>query len=462
MRQIGNEDGIVRFISPTGDENAKDAGHATHVGMGMLLDKETILTCAHVINSAMGRPIWEDERPGGDFKIPVTFPILNDASVHYARIVDWSSPGRDGLDCAVLELETPAPSAVGVTILSVIDPDELADDDLSIYGSLAPGHPGAHVGAHLLGAVGAQWTQLDVKDGPGVQQGFSGGAVWDRQQRASIGMVVARQVGSRGITAYFLSAQRIAERFDSHFPVEVRKIPLRRQRSFSFVAIILFVLMLAHYLAVQGSATNMLIPWAAGSKGLAAFFGAHCFAIILGPYVMWHALRHARSFALRKWWQRVPVAFGGNTAGMLDNTRLGAAMVVLFLLLLPAYAQGAFVDKVFFERRLVFINIERFDSITRDDVIRCDKNDDKWCLHEDVGPWSFVPESPYFNHAYQIAGTCTFDDDCTMVTYFPGLQPAILFGSTLLSFAWFLLFIYALFRPWPYRVKHHGGGSEAG
>lgn len=454
MKQVGSERGIVRFLRQTISEDDQGTEEASHVGMGMLLDARTVLTCAHVINSVLGRSIWENEEPGGDQKIPVTFPILNDETVRTARVVDWSSPGRNGLDCAVLVLDAPAPTEVGVTILSVIAPDELIDDDLSIYGSLAPGHPGAHVSAHLLGDVGAQWSQLDVKGRFGVQQGFSGGAVWDRQQRASIGMVVARQVGSEGITAYFLSAERIAERFDQHFPVEVRKIPLRRQKSFSVVAIALFLLMLAHFLATQGSASSLLIPWASGSKGLAAFFGAHCFAVILGPYVMWHSLRHARSFALRRWWQRVPVAFGGNTAGMLDNTRLGALMVVLFLLFLPAWAQGAFVDKVFFEHRPVFVNIERFDSVTKNDVISCDKNDDKWCLHEDVGPWSFFNEFPYFNHAYQIAGTCTFDGDCKMVTYFPGLQPAILFGGTILAFAWFLLFIFALFRPWPYRVEH--------
>ena len=69
---------------------------------------------------------------------------------------------------------------------------------------------------------------------------------------------------------------------------------------------------------------------------------------------MWNALCHARSFALRPWWQRVPVAFGSRTSKVFDNTQLGAISVVIFLMLLPSLAQGRFLDDVFFDRTAVY------------------------------------------------------------------------------------------------------------
>ncbi len=469
MAIASSDQGIVRFIRLDSSDDVSNEEHA-HVRMRMLFDDCTILTCAHVVNVALRRNIYEPIAPDEGTELTVTFPIINDENKVTARLVGWSSPGRKGLDCVVLRLDKPAPEGVNRTILSLVPPQDMINADLSIYGSLAPGHPGTHLNARLLGEVGAQWNQLDVRGRFGVQPGFSGGAVWDRKQRTSIGMVVARQIGTEGATAYFLPSEKIAECFSELVPVEVRKTPLRSQLTFSIFAILLFALMLIHFLAMQGSSSVVLVPWAQEDKELAALFGAHCFVLFLGPFVMWHAVKHARSFALRRWWQRVPVAFGGNSATMLDHSKLSAAMVVLFLLLLPAYGQGAFLDKVFFQERPVFVNITRIEQ-TRPcigarerqnflgcrDIGVCQRADTKWCKHENVGVWSFLKSFPYFNHVYQIAGTCETPTNCKMVTFFPLLQPLILFLATFFVYAYFFLFVWALMRPWPHPLSSKKG-----
>ncbi len=461
--QASSEQGIVAILRRSNGASSTDAddmlGAGRHVGMGILLTDRIALTCAHVVNSALGKPVRHTEAPADSEWIDLAFPIVAGTHIRKARVLDWSPPGKDGLDCAVLELEEPAPPDAGRTMLAVVRPEDSEGNELSVYGSLAPNHPGAHLSAQLLGEVGARWSQLDVKGRFGIQPGFSGGAVWNRQQRASVGMVVARETGKGGITGYFLPAERIVARFGQFFPSELRETRLKRQISFSAISVLLFALMLIHYLANRGDAALVLVPWATRSKDLAAFFGAHCFAVFLGPYVMWHVQQHARSFALRKWWRRVPTLLAGQTAAMLDNTRLGALMTVLFLVFLPAYAQGVFLDKLFFEERRIVVNVNRFDGLSEQDCIWKVPDDQKWCTVDGVGVWSFRAESPYFNHAYQIVGTCTQEGRCQMVTFFPFLQPAILFTATAFAYLWFFMFLYALIRPWPYRFETLWQGS---
>jgi len=394
---VKSERGLVAILAMSRDGTPIEVGKhvgtgSEHVGMGFLLSDRIALTCAQLALTP----------PAAGTILTLSFPMLGNGELRQARILDWSSPGYDGLDCVVLELVEAAPSEAGQTILAIVPSEDIEDSHLLIYASRSQKHPGALLAARMLGEVGGRWAQLDMSGRSGVP----------------------------------------------------RRLPLRRQISFTLVSVLLFGLMLFHFMAHTGSATTGLVPWAGGSKDLAAFFGAHCFAIILGPYVMWHALMHARSFASRPWWQRVPSPFGNRSAANLNNTRLGALMVMLFLLLLPAAAQGVFLDQAFIDdgRRIV-ANTERFAGISKDDATWCAPQEEKWCLADGVGIWSFRLDGPYFDHGYQIVGeTCGVSGPCQMVTFFPLLQPAILFGGTLLAYGFFFLFVFALVFPWHFAL----------
>lgn len=445
-RRAGSEQGIVRLVRP-GDPS----GVPIHVGLGMLVTPRLVVTCAHVVNVCLGCASFRAERPGSQASIDVSFPILGDKETFAATVVDWSPPGSAGVDCAILRLHEDAPAAAGLTILSLIEGDTIRDDPFSVYGSPEPRDPGKHLAAKLTGAVGAKWIQLDIDGDGSVQPGYSGGAVWDRYQQAAVGMLIARRTESGGTTAYFLPANRIVEHMRHGLPVEVRRVPQRRQRSFTATAVLLFLLMLAHFLANR-QRDGLDLPWTHDDRTLAAFFGLHCFALFLGPYVMWNALTHARSFAARPWWQRVPVAFGTKSSRVFDNTRLGAFAVIVFLLVMPAVAQARFLDHIFFADTDVYALKRGFPDTARAWIACADGQD--WCRHPDAGLWSIIAWSPFFDHAYQIAGmdrTC--GDTSCMVTFFPILQPALLWTGSLATLILFALFIVALIRPWPYSAR---------
>lgn len=475
-KEVGSEQGIISILPrasttdfPSGVDYSDDLRPC---GMGFMLTDTIALTCAHVINSVLGRREQDGvEAPSEKELFEISFPVANRTETRHARVIRWSPPTGDGIDCVVLKLTEPAPENVGRTILTLVRPEDTEDNKLTVYRSRARDDPGAHVPARLMGEVGAQWNHLEVQGKLFIQNGFSGAAVWNHQQRAAVGMLVARDRDSAGASAYFLPSERIAERFGDAIPYEVRKLRLKRQFSFSWISVLLFFFVLVHFLATQGSASLHLVPWADGSKTQAAFFGAHFFPIFLGPFVMWYAQMHARSLALRKWWQRVPTLFSGARAAMLDNTRIGAFATTLFLLILPAYGQGLMLDKVFFADRKIVVNVDRFDDLNSDDCIWEMPGDEKWCTVEGVGVASFVLSLTYFNHVYQIVNDCQNDhfqndncqndncqndhcqnEHCQAVTFFPLLHPLVLFGATLLGYFWFFVFMYALVRPYPYRL----------
>ena len=49
------------------------------VGMGVLLSYSHIITCAHVINDALGRPPRTPEKPTPDTSVSISFPFLTGA-----------------------------------------------------------------------------------------------------------------------------------------------------------------------------------------------------------------------------------------------------------------------------------------------------------------------------------------------------------------------------------------------
>lgn len=87
------------------------AGRPT-AGLGLLVGADQVVTCAHVVNAAMGRGLLEQERPDGSVLVQVEFPLLPTMPVRLARVVAWTAPrGRaGGDDIAGLVLSEPAPS----------------------------------------------------------------------------------------------------------------------------------------------------------------------------------------------------------------------------------------------------------------------------------------------------------------------------------------------------------------
>jgi hypothetical protein len=82
---------------------------STTAGLGLLVGADRVVTCAHVVNAALGRGLLEQDRPDGP--VLVEFPLLPAMPVRLARVVAWAPPrGWDGGDVAGLALSESAPA----------------------------------------------------------------------------------------------------------------------------------------------------------------------------------------------------------------------------------------------------------------------------------------------------------------------------------------------------------------
>ncbi|WP_405912978.1 trypsin-like peptidase domain-containing protein [Streptomyces sp. NBC_00963] len=186
---VDDDDPSLHVVSVLRAEGDKAAG------AGFVLGADTVLTCAHVVNDALGRDMFEFRSPGSG-EIPVE---LRDAVRWYrypARVAHWIPPrGRDGGavrrgddewlgDLAVLRVDGPA-------------------GGLPVAGRAAMA-VGQEVGAWHGGGRAATLARLTVASlhrslgyldgelsGMPVGPGYSGGPLWCRHERAVVGLVVA-------------------------------------------------------------------------------------------------------------------------------------------------------------------------------------------------------------------------------------------------------------------------------
>ncbi|AZM51636.1 hypothetical protein DMA15_02740 [Streptomyces sp. WAC 01529] len=210
------------FQAAGGDQDADARGALVRVltadrsrtaGAGVYLSERTLLTCAHVVNAALGEEMFSARDPG-DVTLGVSFPVLSPTEIRRARLVAWIPPRShlrgpvpDGAlrwegDLAVLELgEEPPPPVGPVRWLEMARGQEVR----AWYGGgQAFSYADVRVAAYDDG-VGYLDGQLS---GAAVDEGYSGGPLWCVADGAAVGLVMGR------ITApgHALSAQHTVRR----------------------------------------------------------------------------------------------------------------------------------------------------------------------------------------------------------------------------------------------------------
>jgi len=327
------------------------------VGMGIVVREREVLTCAHVVN-------------------------------------------LQHRDCAVLLLEEAIPEECGVAILADIDGHLLSDDELSVFAATHANTPGVQIDAKFDRRVGQGWAQLTcTTKSLSLVSGCSGAAVWDKDKQSVIGMAVAKVPTNEVPVAFSLPVSTLVGSLKD-LPHERKTISRKSHLSWLLVSVILFFFMLAHFLPTQGGSNPNILPWTKDTRTLSAFFGLH-FYIFLAPFPLWIWFRHTRSFARHHWKARVPPFLNLNPYMSNSNGPVGAGITLLFLGLLPAYAQGHFARIVFGTPATVGIRPSSFGLDPSDPRLTCFS---KFCQHEDVGLWSILEWSPYFDNVYQIGG----------------------------------------------------------
>jgi ABC-type phosphate transport system substrate-binding protein len=193
------------------------------VGFGMLVGPSQVVTCAHVVNVALGRDPNTPDQPvdAGDMKLD--FPLLHMETRHHrpyrtARVVAWKEPGNPedgGDDVAGLELNERAPDGAVPAKFRASPPK--TDTWLKVFGVPA-GDPtrtdGAHADVQYKGPVNG-WRRLQV-DGrhhqtTQLQPGYSGSAAWHKEKKA-VGLVaLAPEAGAQAHDGRLLPPWVIAE-----------------------------------------------------------------------------------------------------------------------------------------------------------------------------------------------------------------------------------------------------------
>jgi WD40 repeat protein len=192
-------------------------------GLGVLIGPGQVVTCAHVVNTALGREKREQALPGEQDVVLVDFPLLPGGTVREARVVAWVPPPLDrsgGADVAGLTLAEDAPAGAALARFRSAVPEP--GTWLRVFGY--PGSPpratGVHVEVELKGEVGGQLLQVESRSHQTVkaQPGFSGSPVWDHASGEVAGLLQAAPFSEEPERdAYLLSPLLVAHAWEAAF-----------------------------------------------------------------------------------------------------------------------------------------------------------------------------------------------------------------------------------------------------
>lgn len=449
---IGRNAAIARIVSGI---------DGTHVGMGIVIAPRRVLTCAHVVNQALGRDDGSTVQP--DERLLLEFPLHTIHASRVAAVSAWhpiNSAGRPG-DVAVLtliETEKDIEAEIGVGIFADVSGRTIDGDPLSVYGIVAGERTGEHVKARFVGFARESLAQAD-STGEGsrlIRPGFSGAAVFDEREQAIVGLTQGLKIDShlaaRGASdapkaAVILPALQLAE-FVVDLPLEERARPAWFAPVWSLVATALFVFSIAHiWVTQQGTGWINGLALESRHPQVAAFYGMHLIAL-LGLIVSWLLLLYVRDFARSHWSQRVPpLPFFHDRWAPVGRRVMGAVVIALFVVV-PVYTQAHLLRKFHGEGN-VYAHVGTFGIAAWGAEGPRDCVGGGFCMHADAGLYSVMRAAPgapggYFDYAYKY-GEPRAGLELEAVTFFPGIQPAFIIAlnawSAVLLFAWLRLLV---------------------
>ncbi len=164
-------------------------------GMGVAIGPRQVVTCAHVINAALGLVHRSQAQPSRATTVQVEFPLIDGGPIRTARVVAWTAPPQRGTggDVACLELNENAPSDVPYARFA--QSDTSPDDELLVFGypSTVTRPNGVWVRVSLVNAVEGGLIQVESRSEYSIraQPGYSGSPVWRRSDSRVIGLLHA-------------------------------------------------------------------------------------------------------------------------------------------------------------------------------------------------------------------------------------------------------------------------------
>lgn len=196
------EHAIVKILSENGRV----------VGAGFAIDTHYIVTCAHVVMSALS---LVDSQHVPESSILLNYPFLKHNEAFTAKVVKWLPKSADDTgDVAILHVEAAPDEVQPVQLISV---DDHKGHSFSAFGF--PDHfPG---GRWVEGKLQRKLTNgrlqvIGVSElGFFIEPGFSGGLVWNEDLHCVAGMAVTADTPKEGRTAAIIPVNLLIEAFSS-------------------------------------------------------------------------------------------------------------------------------------------------------------------------------------------------------------------------------------------------------
>lgn len=195
------------------------SNNGTTVGAGFFLGKNQIISCAHVISSALDIPKETHELP--KIEIHLDFPLFG-AQPQIARVILWKP--KD--DIAVLELLGILPRDGTHTAPLVVETD-LWGHPFRVFGFPYGYDNGVWAAGVFRGQTPKGWIQIEGITIMGffVQPGFSGAPVWDEKLGGVVGLIIAAEFDSTIRTGYVIPTSRLLQAWPAliNYCVETKK-----------------------------------------------------------------------------------------------------------------------------------------------------------------------------------------------------------------------------------------------
>ena len=185
-------------------------GGAPVAGTCFLISARHVMTCAHVVNVALGRAWNVADPPEAGTTVLVEFPFARRGTAASALVVEWRAPG-DGVatDIAVLELESGVTERPYRTIAGLPYRGE---------AFWTKGFPaGQDSGMDAVGEIGTsiEYGRLLAHGSalPGffIEGGFSGAPLLDETASTVIGMAAAAARDEAKRTAFIIPADQLEQ-----------------------------------------------------------------------------------------------------------------------------------------------------------------------------------------------------------------------------------------------------------
>jgi hypothetical protein len=198
------ERSIARIVSKNGSV----------VGAGFLIDGRYLLTCFHVVARALN--LQNDQKISKNSNIRLDFPLSNPGRLVEATVVFWSPESEE--DIAVLELRD---SPKGIGCAKLLEVDYLWGHPFRAFGYPDKLDDGVWSSGVMKGMQARGWIQVEDVKVPGhrLEQGYSGGPVWDENLNTVVGMVVAAENQAQMKVAFVIPIKNILKSWP-----ELRKV----------------------------------------------------------------------------------------------------------------------------------------------------------------------------------------------------------------------------------------------